>query len=84
LIDSKNTNLTRSQVYHSLLEKGVQANVHFIPIHTHPFYQKKGFKKGDFPVAEWLYQNKVSLPMYYELSDAEQSVVIDALKKIFA
>ena len=82
LIDSTRTNLTRADVYYSLLEKGIKANVHFIPIHTHPYYQKMGFRPGDYPVSEWFYSNELSLPMYFGLSNSDQQQVIDALSTI--
>ena len=83
LIDCQNSHLSRSEVYFSLLEKGIKANVHFIPIHTHPYYQRMGFKKGDYPTSEWFYENELSLPMYYDLSDEQQDRVVDTLQTIF-
>ena len=83
LIDCDNSHLSRSEVYYSLLDKGIRANVHFIPIHTQPYYQKMGFKKGDFPISEWFYENELSLPMYYDLSDEQQDMVVDSLQAIF-
>lgn len=83
LIDSERTALSREQVYYSLLERGIKPNVHFIPIHTQPYYRKMGFEWGDFPVSEWFYSNELSLPMYYGLSDDQQLTVVDALKQTF-
>lgn len=83
LIDSERTSLNREQVYFSLLEHGVRPNVHFIPIHTQPYFRKMGFKWGDFPVSEWFYSNELSLPMYFGLSDDQQLSVVHALKKAF-
>ena len=83
LIDADQTDLSRQDVFNSLLEEGVKANVHFIPIHTQPYFKKMGFKVGDFPVSEWFYSNEISLPMYYDLSDEQQSFVASALTKIF-
>lgn len=83
LIDSERTSLNREQVYYSLLEQGIKSNVHFIPIHTQPYFKKMGFKWGDFPVSEWFYSNELSLPMYFGLSDDQQLSVVHALKKAF-
>ena len=83
LIDSTKTNLTRSDVYYSLLEKGIKANVHFIPIHTHPYYKRMGFQEGDFPLSEWFYANELSLPMYFDLMDNEQQFISNSLIEIF-
>ena len=83
LIDSERTTLNREQLYISLLKQGIKPNVHFIPIHTQPYFRKMGFKWGDFPVSEWFYSNELSLPMYFGLSDDQQQLVINALKKTF-
>ena len=83
LIDSERTSLNREQVYFSLLEQGIKPNVHFIPIHTQPYFRKMGFKWGDFPVSEWFYSNELSLPMYFGLSDGQQLSVVRALNNAF-
>ncbi len=83
LIDSRQTTLTREQVYYSLLDRGIKSNVHFIPIHTQPYFKEMGFAVGDFPVSEWFYAHELSLPMYYDLTDSEQQSVIDAMFAVF-
>ena len=83
LIDSERTSLSREKVYFSLLEHGVRPNVHFIPIHTQPYFRKMGFEWGDFPVSEWFYSNELSLPMYFGLSDDQQLLVVHALNQAF-
>jgi len=74
----------RKEVYEKLREAGVGTQVHYIPIHTQPYYMRLGFKKGDFLEAEAYYKATLSLPMYYKLSDAEQDSVIAKLKEILA
>lgn len=83
LIDSERTSLNREQVYYSLLEQGIKSNVHFIPIHTQPYFRKMGFEWGNFPVSEWFYSNELSLPMYFGLGDNQQLSVVQALNKTF-
>ncbi len=83
LINSERTSLNREQIYFSLLEKGIKPNVHFIPIHTQPYFRKMGFNWGDFPVSEWFYSNELSLPMYFGLSDDQQLSVVHALNNAF-
>ena len=83
VIDRGSSELSREQVYFSLLERGVKANVHFIPIHTQPYFKDMGFRAGDFPVSEWFYANELSLPMYFDLTDQEQLLVTNAMKEIF-
>jgi UDP-4-amino-4,6-dideoxy-N-acetyl-beta-L-altrosamine transaminase len=72
----------RKIVYEQLHTKGVGVNVHYIPIHLHPYYQQLGFKQGDFPVAENYYNNALTLPLYPGLSDEQQNTVIDVLHQV--
>jgi dTDP-4-amino-4,6-dideoxygalactose transaminase len=52
-------------------------------LHLHPFYRKKfGFKKGDFPNSEWVYEREVSLPLYPKMSKEDIFRVISVIKKI--
>lgn len=75
---------TRKQVFDRLRAQHIGVNVHYIPVHTQPFYQQMGFKLGDFPHAEQYYQRAISLPLYYDLSEALQDQVVDALKVALA
>lgn len=72
----------RAQVFEELKESGIDVNVHYIPIHTQPYYQKLGFKVGDFPEAERYYRHAISLPMHASLSDGDQNYVIETLKRV--
>lgn len=74
----------RKWVYETLHEQGIAVNVHYIPIHLHPFYQQLGFKKGDFPSAEKFYKNAITLPIYVGLDDTQQDYIINTLKSILA
>ncbi|MFO1257737.1 MAG: UDP-4-amino-4,6-dideoxy-N-acetyl-beta-L-altrosamine transaminase [Gammaproteobacteria bacterium] len=74
----------RKEVFVALREAGIGVNVHYIPIHIQPFYQKMGFKCGDFPVAEEYYRNCISLPMYYGLTDEQLIQVVGAVRKILS
>lgn len=73
---------THRQVFEELRQAGIMVNLHYIPVHTQPYYQKMGFKRGDFPEAERYYQEAISLPLYFGLSDAEQDYVVDKLREI--
>ncbi len=75
--------VSRKQVYDALREKGIETQVHYIPIHTQPYYRDLGFAQGDFEQAENHYANCLSLPIYPTMSDAEQDRVVDALKAVF-
>ncbi|MCW8090330.1 UDP-4-amino-4,6-dideoxy-N-acetyl-beta-L-altrosamine transaminase [Alteromonas sp. ASW11-130] len=75
------TEHNRQTVFNVLRENGVGVNVHYIPIHLHPYYQKLGFKKGQFPIAERYYNNALSLPLYPTLCQSDQDYVIAQLEK---
>ena len=67
----------RKELYDFLRSKQIFCQVHYIPVHTMPYYQSLGNKKGDFPIAEKYYDECLSLPMYPTLTDEEQNYVID-------
>lgn len=71
----------RLQVFEALRAAGIGVNVHYIPIHTQPYYQQLGFQWGDFPAAEQFYSRIISLPMYADLTAAMQQQVAQALRK---
>lgn len=75
--------LTRShrEVFDSLRAQGIGVNLHYIPVHTQPYYESLGFKQGDFPEAERYYAEAVSLPLYPVMTDAQQERVVTALRK---
>jgi UDP-4-amino-4,6-dideoxy-N-acetyl-beta-L-altrosamine transaminase len=74
----------RKTIYQQLHEAGVAVNVHYIPIHCHPYYASLGFKSEDFPAALKFYQNALTLPLYVGLTHAEQDKVIACLKRLLA
>jgi dTDP-4-amino-4,6-dideoxygalactose transaminase len=59
---------------------GIRAQVHYIPVHTQPYYRNLGFETGDFPETEQYYEEALSLPLYYELSYEQQDEVVAALR----
>jgi UDP-4-amino-4,6-dideoxy-N-acetyl-beta-L-altrosamine transaminase len=73
---------SRRRVYEEMRAAGIQVHVHYIPVHTQPYYRKLGFRPGDFPEAERYYREALTLPMYYALSDEEQDRVIASLESI--
>jgi len=72
------------QVFEALRDQGIGVNLHYIPVHTQPYYQRRGFRAGDFPAAERYYAEAISLPMYPALSDAEQDFVVNSIKMVLA
>jgi dTDP-4-amino-4,6-dideoxygalactose transaminase len=75
---------THCEVFEALREQGIGVNLHYIPVHTQPYYQRRGFKAGDFPEAERYYAEAVSLPMYQGLIEAAQNCVVSALTRALA
>jgi UDP-4-amino-4,6-dideoxy-N-acetyl-beta-L-altrosamine transaminase len=73
----------RKRVFDHLRANNIGVNVHYIPIHLQPYYQKLGFKKGDFPNAEFYYNAAISLPMFPDLTENEQKEVINVLAGAF-
>jgi UDP-4-amino-4,6-dideoxy-N-acetyl-beta-L-altrosamine transaminase len=69
------------EVFDSLRELGIGVNLHYIPVHTQPYYARMGFKQGDYPQAENYYREAISLPMYARLNEAQQDVVFSALNE---
>lgn len=75
-------NQTHREVFESLRSSAIGVNLHYIPVHTQPYYKRLGFNSGDFPEAEKYYSEAISLPLYPELSDEDQSRVISTLKEV--
>jgi UDP-4-amino-4,6-dideoxy-N-acetyl-beta-L-altrosamine transaminase len=78
-IDEARTHASRSKVFHAMRAAQIGVNVHHIPIHTHPYYARLGFKRGDFPAAEHYYKRALSLPLYPALRPEQQDHVVKTL-----
>lgn len=74
----------RKQFFKALAAENVCCNVHYIPTYYFPYYEKLGYKRGLCPNAEKLYEEIISLPLYYAMSDEDVESVIKAVKKIVA
>ena len=70
----------RRAVFEGLRTRGLGVNVHYIPIHTQPYYQALGFRRGDFPAAEAYYARAITLPLHAGMSDADVETVIAAVR----
>ena len=80
-IDTNKTKVSRCKVFNSLKKGGIGVNVHYIPIHTQPYFQEMGFAYGDFPEAETYYNNAISLPLFSQMSFVDQDKVVTTLSK---
>jgi len=74
---------TRRQVFDELQGEGIGVNVHYIPVHTQPYYRNLGFNTGDFPEAERYYNESISIPLYHHMNHEQQNMVSIALHKVF-
>jgi dTDP-4-amino-4,6-dideoxygalactose transaminase len=73
----------RKKLYDYLRDKDIYCQVHYIPVHTFPYYRSLGFVPGDFPIAEAYYEHCLSLPMYPTLSDNDQGYVIKSIIEFY-
>ena len=78
-LDPLRTPVIRGKVFEALREAQIGVNVHYIPIHTQPYYRALGFKPGDFPAAEDYYAQAISLPMFPALTHQQQDHVVQTL-----
>ena len=74
--------INRRQFFDALAAENVHCNVHYIPTYYFPYYEKLGYRRGLCPHAEKLYEEILSLPLYYAMSDEDVESVIEAVKKI--
>lgn len=72
----------RDKIFTKLREAGIGVQVHYIPVHHHPYYQELGYKKGICPKAEAFFSSEISLPLFPSLSDADQETVVRVLAQL--
>jgi UDP-4-amino-4,6-dideoxy-N-acetyl-beta-L-altrosamine transaminase len=73
---------TRHGVFQALRDNDIGVNIHYIPVHTQPYYEKMGFKKGDYPNTESYYESTISIPMFQGLTIEMQDRVVNVLKQV--
>lgn len=83
-IDAGRARASRAAVFAALRAAGIGVNVHYIPIHTQPYWQAQGFRRGDFPAAEAYYAGAISLPLFPQMSTTQQDTVVTALQRALA
>ncbi len=85
LIDINKTKITRDQFIDKMTKQNIGVGVHYIGLHLHPFYQQAfGYKRGDFPNAEYISERTVSIPLSAKLTDQDVEDVITATINILA
>ena len=81
-IDFTKVKKTKKQIFMEMKEKGITLNLHYIPVHTQPYYEKLGHKPEECPVSLEYYREALTLPLYYSLTNEQQEVVVKALKEV--
>ncbi|WP_087020390.1 UDP-4-amino-4,6-dideoxy-N-acetyl-beta-L-altrosamine transaminase [Thaumasiovibrio subtropicus] len=73
---------SQREVFEALRAKGIGVNLHYIPVHTQPYYQGLGHREGDFPSSEQYYKEAISLPMFHGMTEQQQDEVVRVLTEI--
>ena len=82
-IDFEKIGITRKDFMKKLVDKGIGTQVHYIPVHTQPYYKKHyGYKTGDYPIAEQYYEMALSLPLHLSMTDVDVDKVIFTINEI--
>ena len=79
-LDKTRVKKSKAEIFKEMEKRGVTLNLHYIPVHLQPYYQKLGFRQGDFSVSERYYEEAFTLPLYYELTDEQQKEIVQALQ----
>ena len=77
-------NTTHLDVFNALRAAGVLVNLHYIPVHMQPYYQKMGFESGQFPEAEKYYKEAISIPLFSAMTEGQQDTVCSTLRTILS
>ncbi|MCK9309059.1 MAG: UDP-4-amino-4,6-dideoxy-N-acetyl-beta-L-altrosamine transaminase [Candidatus Cloacimonetes bacterium] len=75
-------NASRREIFDALWAENIHCNVHYIPVYYHPYYQKLGYAKGLCPNAEKIYEEIITMPLYYSMTTKDVADVICAVKKV--
>ena len=81
-IDFDRVHKTKQQIFAKMREKGIALNLHYIPVHTQPYYEALGFHAEDCPAAVEYYREALTLPLYPSMTDAEQEMAARALREV--
>lgn len=81
-LKSNRLKVGRNEIYRALNAEKIGLQVHYLPVYYHPYYQKLGYTKGLCPTAEALYEEIITIPLYYSLSNEDVDSVIEAVNKV--
>jgi perosamine synthetase len=84
-VDSAKLTVDRGQIFRALRAENIGVNVHYIPVHLHPYYRGQfGHRDGERPVAEAAYERLISLPMFHGMTDTDVGDVVQAVSKVIS
>ncbi|MFD2369375.1 UDP-4-amino-4,6-dideoxy-N-acetyl-beta-L-altrosamine transaminase [Brevibacillus sp. GCM10020057] len=83
-LNLENLTVGRKEVFEALIAENIGVNVHYIPVHLHPYYQNLGYKPGIAPISEWLYERIITLPLFPAMSDQDVEDVICGVEKVLS
>ena len=83
-IEFNKVGISRAKLMHKLKEEGIITQVHYIPVTSHPFYKNLGYKTEEYPESKSFYDEALSIPLFFSLTDKEQNKVIDKLKNLLS
>ena len=82
-LDLNELSVGRREVFQALRAENIGVNVHYVPVHCHPYYRDRfGYRGGEYPVAEEAYERLISLPMFHGISDDDVEDVVRAVGKV--
>lgn len=82
-LQQRKLNKSRAEIFRELRQQGIGVQIHYIPVHLQPYYRERGFKPGDFPVAEQYYEEAISIPLFPSMRPSEVKKVIRTVKNVF-
>jgi perosamine synthetase len=83
LLNLEKIRAQRGEIFRALRAENIGVNVHYIPVHLHPYYRERfGYHAGDYPIAENAYERLISLPMFHGMTDQDVEDVIHAVRKV--
>lgn len=82
-VNAEKIGSVREEIFRALRAENIGVNVHYIPVHLHPYYKQKfGYRGGEYPIAEAAYESLISLPMFHGMSHGDVEDVISAVRKV--
>ncbi|MFZ3087168.1 MAG: DegT/DnrJ/EryC1/StrS family aminotransferase, partial [Methylotenera sp.] len=83
-VDFESVGLTRGQFMQELRDRGIGSQVHYIPVPAQPHYRKLGHNPDKYPNAQEYYKQALSIPLFYDLTDDQQSQIISTIKELLS